>query len=67
MYRLIKEISESNEPVMITGKHNNAVLVSEADWRSMQETMFLLSIPGMRESLIKLKDAPDSEFSKELE
>jgi len=51
LYRLLDEVSESHEPVTITGKHHNAVLISEEDWQAIQETLFLLSIPGMRESL----------------
>jgi len=53
LYRLIEEIADSGEPVLITGKRTNAVLVSEEVWRAMQETMYLLSIPGMRESIRK--------------
>ena len=51
LYRLIDETNESHEPVIISGKRNNAVLVSEEDWRSIQETLYLLSIPGMKESI----------------
>jgi len=51
LYRLLDEAAESHEPVQITGKRHNAVLVSEDDWRAIQETLYLLSIPGMRESI----------------
>ena len=51
LYRLIDEAAESHIPIRITGKRNSAVLVSENDWASVQETMYLLSIPGMRESI----------------
>ena len=51
LYRLIDEAAESHEPVRITGKRHNAVLISEEDWESIQETLYLLSIPGMRESI----------------
>ena len=51
LYRLIDEAAESHVPIRITGKRNNAVLVSEDDWASVQETMYLISIPGMRESI----------------
>jgi len=53
LYKLLDEIAESHEPVLITGKRANAVLISENDWRSIQETLYLLSIPGMRESIRK--------------
>jgi prevent-host-death family protein len=49
--RLLDEIAAENEPVQITGKRANAVLVSEDDWRALQETVHLLSIPGMGESI----------------
>lgn len=51
LYRLIDQTTISHEPIIITGKRGNAVLISEEDWRSIQETMHLLSIPGMRESI----------------
>jgi prevent-host-death family protein len=51
LYRLIDETAASHQPVVITGKRHNAVLVSADDWASIQETMYLLSIPGMRESI----------------
>ena len=51
LYRLIDQASLSHEPIVITGKRGNAVLISEDDWLSIQETMYLLNIPGMRESV----------------
>ncbi len=53
IYKLIDETVEESKPIQITGKRANAVLVSEEDWNAIQETLYLLSIPGMRESLIK--------------
>ena len=53
LYRLLDEAAESHEPIQITGKRSNAVLVSEEDWRSIQETLYLISIPGMRGSIRK--------------
>lgn len=53
LYSLLDEASDSGEPIQITGRRNNAVLVSERDWRAIQETLYLLSIPGMRESIRK--------------
>ena len=51
LYRLLDETASTHKPVRITGKRANAVLVSEDDWEAIQETLFLLSIPGMRESI----------------
>lgn len=65
LYRLIDETSESHEPIHISGKRSNAVLISEEDWRSIQETLHLLSIPGMRESIIEGLRTPVEECSEE--
>lgn len=51
LYRSIDKAAGSHEPVVITGKRNNAILISEDDWSAIQETMFLLSAPNMRESI----------------
>ena len=51
LYRLIDQTAESHQPIVIAGKRSSAVLVSEEDWRSIQETLYLVSIPGMRESI----------------
>ena len=51
LYQLLDEAADSHEPIQITGKRSNAILISEDDWRSIQETLYLLSIPGMRESI----------------
>ena len=53
LYKLIDDASVSHEPVVITGKHGNAVLIAEGDWNAINETLYLLSVPGMRESIIK--------------
>ena len=66
LYRLIDEAATSHEPVVITGKRSNAVLISAEDWSSIQETMFLLSVPGMRESIREGMETPVSECDKEL-
>ena len=58
LYRLLDQTAASHEPIQITGKRANAVLVSEQDWRSIQETLYLVSIPGMRDSIRKGMAAP---------
>lgn len=63
--QLIDEVSRSHEPIQIVGKGNNAMLVSEEDWRAIQETCYLLSIPGMRESIREGMAAPVSECAEE--
>jgi prevent-host-death family protein len=51
LYRLIDEAASSHVPITITGKRNSAVLIASEDWNAIQETMYLLSVPGMRESI----------------
>lgn len=51
LYNLIDEASESHQPIVITGKRANAVLVSEEDWKAISETLHIMSIPGMSESI----------------
>jgi len=67
IYKLIDQANETHEPIQITGKKHNAVLVGEEDWRNIQETMYLISIPGMRESILKGMETPLSETSKDLD
>ena len=67
LYRLIDEAAASHEPILIAGKRNNAVLVSEQDWSAIQETIYLLSIPGMRESIRGGIKTPANECATELD
>jgi len=65
LYRLIDEAAASHQPVLISGKRNKAVLIAEEDWQAVQETLFLLSIPGMRESIREGMAEPIEECSEE--
>ncbi len=67
LFRLVDEARESHEPVHITGSRGGAVLVAEDDWSSIQETLYLLSLPGMRESIRKGLKTPVSKCSRKLE
>jgi prevent-host-death family protein len=66
LYKLLDETASSHEPIQITGKRNNAVMIGEDDWRAIQETLYLLSIPKMRESIRKGLKTPVDKCSKEL-
>ena len=66
LYTLLDQAASSHEPVQITGKRSNAILISEEDWRAIQETLHLLSIPGMRESIRTGLRAPVKKLSKKL-
>lgn len=64
--QLMDQTARSHEPIVITGEGTNAVLLSEEDWRAIQETIYLLSIPGMRESIRKGLKTPLSNCAKDL-
>jgi antitoxin YefM len=66
LYRLLDEVAESHEPILITGKRSNGILISEEDWKSVKETLYLTSIPKMRESIKKGLKTPLSKCSKKL-
>ena len=67
LYKLIDDASVGHEPVVITGKRGNAVLLAEDDWNAINETLYLLSVPGMRESIIEGMQENFDETSTELE
>jgi len=67
LYTLLDEVAQSHEPIQITGKRNNGVLLSEDDWRAIQETLYLSAIPGMKASIIKGLKTPVTKCSRELE
>jgi len=66
LYRLIDETNESHQPVVISGKRSSAVLVAMQDWDAIQETLYLLSVPGMRESIKKGMAEPLHKSAREL-
>lgn len=65
LYRLLDELASSHEHIVITGKRNNGVLISEEDWRAIQETMYLLGLPGMRESIREGLETPIADCDEE--
>lgn len=67
LYALIDEASSSHQPVTITGKRGNAVLISEEDWNAINETLYLLPVPGMRESIREGLDQNLDDCSQELD
>jgi prevent-host-death family protein len=67
LYRLIDQTSLTHEPIVITSKKGNAVLLSEDDWRAIQETMYLLNIPEMRESILEGLATPVEDCKEELD
>jgi antitoxin YefM len=65
LYRLVDQVQDTHEPIQITGKRGSAVLVGEDDWRAVQETLFLVSIPGMRDSIVEGMATPLDELDDE--
>jgi len=65
--QLIEEVAVSHQPITITGEKHNAVLIAQEDWSAIQETLYLLSIPGMRESIKEGLTTPIEECSESLD
>ncbi|MGM0564233.1 MAG: type II toxin-antitoxin system Phd/YefM family antitoxin [Pseudomonadota bacterium] len=64
--QLMDQTVESHQPILISGKRNKAVLIAEEDWEAIQETLFLMSIPGMRESIREGMNTPVEQCDKRL-
>lgn len=67
LYKLLDDVADSHEPVQIAGKRGNAVLIAEDDWRAIQETLYLHSVPGMKESIIEGLRTPVEKCEEELD
>ncbi len=67
LYHLIDETAQTHQPITITGKRGNAILLSEADWQAINETLFLLSVPGMRESIREGMNTPIEDCDENLD
>jgi len=67
LYALMDEAAANHQPIVITGKRGNAVLLAEEDWNAINETLHLLSIPGMRESIREGMDTKLDDCSQELD
>ena len=66
LYRLMDQAAETHQPIVISGKRNSSVLISVEDWEAIQETLYLLSVPGMRESIKQGMDESVEDCAKEL-
>jgi prevent-host-death family protein len=67
IYNVMDETAQTHEPILITGKRNNVVMLSQEDWNAIEETLYLNSIPDMTSSIQESMNADDSEFSEEIE
>ena len=67
IYNIMDETAKTHEPILITGKRNNVVMLSQEDWNAIEETLYLNAIPNMVSSIQESMNAPDSEFSETVE
>lgn len=67
LYKLIDQVNEESQPLTITGQRGNAVLIGEDDWRAIQETLFLASVPGLTESIRQAREEGVEAGSAELD
>ena len=67
IYNIMDETAQTHEPILITGKRNNVVMLSQEDWNAIEETLYLNTIPDMASSIQESMNAPDSEFSETIE
>jgi len=67
IYNVMDETAKTHEPILITGKRNNVVMLSQEDWNAIEETLYLNTIPNMVSSIQEAINAPDSEFSETIE
>lgn len=67
IYNVMDETAQTHEPILITGKRNNVVMLSQEDWNAIAETLYLNSIPNMASSIQEIMNTDDSEFSENIE
>ncbi len=67
IYNVMDETAQTHEPILITGKRNNVVMVSQEDWNAIEETLYLNNIPNMVSSIQSAVEASDSEFTETVE
>jgi antitoxin YefM len=67
LYKLINKTADSHEPILISGKKANAILISEEDWNAVNETLYLLSIQGLRESIMEGLQTPLEDCDESIE
>lgn len=67
LFQLVDYVAESHEPIYVVGKRNTAVILSEEDFRSIQETLYLMSLPGMAQSILQADQEPIEQCKEEIE
>jgi prevent-host-death family protein len=67
LFKLVDTTNQTHQPVYIVGKRNKAVLISEEDYRAMLETLNIMSVPGLKESIIEMHNQPLEEYSEDID
>ena len=67
LFKLVDAANQTHEPVYIVGKRNKAVLISEEDYRAMVETLYIMSVPGLKDSIIEMNNKSLDEYSKDID
>jgi len=67
LFKLLEQVNQDSKPRVITSRRGDGVLISKDDWDSIQETLYLQSIPAMRESITEGMNTPLSECVSEEE
>ena len=67
IYNLMDRTAQTHEPIIITGKRNNVVMISQEDWEAIEETLYLNSIPNLSKSIQDAMKVDDSEFCENIE
>ena len=67
IYAIIDETAKTHEPILVTGKRNNIVMISQEDWSAIEETLYLNSIPNMATSIQNAMNDSNEAFSETIE
>lgn len=67
LFKIIDHAAESHEPVYIIGKKNKVVMMSEEDYRAIAETLYITSVPSLKDSILKMSKEPLENFSDEID
>lgn len=67
LYKIVDQVCHNHVPTLIKGKRNNAVIVGEEDWNAIQETLYVLSVPGLYESILEGQQEPLEEMAREVD
>ena len=67
IYNLLENTIKYNEPNNISTKNGNAVVISEEDYNSIMETLYIMSVPNLKDEIVKRENDNDEEYVDESE